>query len=444
MVNISHTAGLVPSPLAQNIVLNTPSNIIAQLNSFTNYEVILKDLSAGNVLPPTVLIASGDGTFGPKTSSYTFDFYSANILGRNSYNNSWIQTYEKSEKYSINYFDGETTFKRFSIENDSGKGLLRSLELRNGNIPFTNSNTQLTFGWASDSKINEISTLRHSIKTVHSSTNPGENAIDLYIWDVAHDVPSTLGSRQIARFNGAGNFELIGGSHIDGGLYLDISTDILKLAEQTLLAVSNKGVLYYNNNSESYRFSVNGGPFNDLLTSSTGVGAIEVESFPFGEGSWHHLPDLASNLCFCWIYPIRFYQKLKYIDVYYPDGSGHKDSTISIWGSPIIGGSLIKLFEGTGNPGEYPGRIYIIGGDGKPLDISLYDHLYIAIDPDIAGYGYCKQTMTVLPTTNPTDTLPYYAYLGSHVNNTTFTSFPTIASANASYLILIWMRLGLL
>lgn len=265
MDTISHNSGLTPVPLSNNVLNNTPSRILAQVNSFTNYEAVLKDLSSNNTSAPTFILAMGDGSSNiPKQSSYEFDFYSASILGRTGYNNAWINNYQKSEKYTISYFDGITVFKRFSIENESGKLLGRSIELRNGNIPFTSSNTQLIFGWASDSKINETSTLRHSIKTVHSQTIASENAIDLYLWNPVNDQPSSIGSRHVARFNGIGNFEIIKGSEVMGGVAQALSSTPSNeelTAEQTALAITGKGVLYYNSVLGRFRYSENGSQF---------------------------------------------------------------------------------------------------------------------------------------------------------------------------------------
>lgn len=265
MNNVSHNAGLTPVPLSNNVLNNTPSKILAQVNSFTNYEAVLKDLASANTVAPTFILAMGDGSSNiPKNSSYEFDFYSAYILGRTGYNNAWVQNYQKSEKYAISYFDGATVFKRFSIENETGKLLGRSIELRNGNIPFTSANTQLVFGWASDSKINETSTLRHSFKTVHSQTIASENAMDIYLWNPVNDQPASMGSRHIARFNGIGNFEIIRGSEVMGGVSQALSstpTSPELVAEQTALSISNKGVLYYNSVLNRFRYSENGSQF---------------------------------------------------------------------------------------------------------------------------------------------------------------------------------------
>lgn len=265
MNNVSHNAGLTPVPLSNNVLNNTPSKILSQVNSFTNYEAVLKDLASANTVAPTFILAMGDGSSNiPKNSSYEFDFYSAYILGRTGYNNAWVQNYQKSEKYTISYFDGSTVFKRFSIENETGKLLGRSIELRNGNIPFTSANTQLVFGWASDSKINETSTLRHSFKTVHSQTIASENAMDIYLWNPVNDQPTSMGSRHVARFNGIGNFEIIRGSEVMGGVAQALSSTPSSpelIAEQTALAITGKGVLYYNTTLGRFRYSENGSEF---------------------------------------------------------------------------------------------------------------------------------------------------------------------------------------
>lgn len=282
MNNVSHNAGLTPVPLSNNVLNNTPSKILAQVNSFTNYEAVLKDLASANTLAPTFILAMGDGSSNvPKNSSYEFDFYSAYILGRTGYNNAWVQNYQKSEKYTISYFDGSTVFKRFSIENETGKLLGRSIELRNGNIPFTSTNTQLVFGWASDSKINETSTLRHSFKTVHSQTIASENAMDIYLWNPVNDQPTSMGSRHVARFNGIGNFEIIRGSEVMGGVAQALSTTPTSpelVAEQTALAITGKGVLYYNSVLGRFRYSENGSEF-----------------YFFGDGSGSAVVNLPAN-----------------------------------------------------------------------------------------------------------------------------------------------------
>lgn len=282
MNNVSHNAGLTPVPLSNNVLNNTPSKILAQVNSFTNYEAVLKDLASANTLAPTFILAMGDGSSNvPKNSSYEFDFYSAYILGRTGYNNAWVQNYQKSEKYTISYFDGSTVFKRFSIENETGKLLGRSIELRNGNIPFTSANTQLVFGWASDSKINETSTLRHSFKTVHSQTIASENAMDIYLWNPVNDQPTSMGSRHVARFNGIGNFEIIRGSEVMGGVAQALSTTPTSpelVAEQTALAITGKGVLYYNSVLGRFRYSENGSEF-----------------YFFGDGSGSAVVNLPAN-----------------------------------------------------------------------------------------------------------------------------------------------------
>jgi hypothetical protein len=288
MNNVSHNAGLTPVTLSNNVLNNTPSKILAQVNSFTNYEAVLKDLASANTVAPTFILAMGDGSSNiPKNSSYEFDFYSAYILGRTGYNNAWVQNYQKSEKYTISYFDGSTVFKRFSIENETGKLLGRSIELRNGNIPFTSANTQLVFGWASDSKINETSTLRHSFKTVHSQTIASENAMDIYLWNPVNDQPTSMGSRHVARFNGIGNFEIIRGSEVMGGVAQALSTTPTSpelVAEQTALAITGKGVLYYNSVLGRFRYSENGSQFY-FLGNGSGSAVVNLPATQIAIGN---------------------------------------------------------------------------------------------------------------------------------------------------------------
>lgn len=230
-----------------------------------------------------LIVAMGDGSakvaYGESTS---LDVYSAILLGKNSHNNRWQFNFSTNENMIIAYFDGNTFFKRLSINYESGALSGRCMSLRNGNTPSCGAYYQLAFGYSNEAAYEDYSLYRHNIRTSHSNDSDFnyENALDLYLWDKTNDTPSELGSRHVVRWNALGNEELIEGFRIDGGVDVDISTSTAITNETTNYAVSNKGVIYYNSNVGKYRYSENGGKFKY-----------------FGSGSGDSLESISLSQC---------------------------------------------------------------------------------------------------------------------------------------------------
>ena len=208
--------------------------------------------------------------------SNPLEIFSAVILGKTSYQNRWQMNYMSSEDLCISYFDGTNHFKRLSVAFDSGTIKSQSADFRNGNTPSCGANYQLAFGYSQESTYKDYSLYRHNFRTNHSNDAAFnyENSIDLYAWDLSQDAPESLGSRHVMRWNALGNEELISGFRIDGGVSFDTSTDSTGTIEQGLYAVPGKGVLYYNNKENQYRYSVNGGIFNALGGGSYNFGTL--------------------------------------------------------------------------------------------------------------------------------------------------------------------------
>lgn len=271
MVNLSAVSEISPTAIPKNVIKKgIPTEILRDQQAFANYQILIKDLKNSSYKAPPFLLASGDGTLTPKTITYQTDLYSANILARNDVNTSWISAYNIAENYSISYFDGTALLKRFTLNALTGVAYLRSLELRLGNSDNAHALVQQSFGYALNSNVNELSWYRHNIRTTHSFSNAEQNSLDFYLWDKDNDDKLEMGSKHVAKLTGKGDLELIAGTHIDGGLSVAVDS-----SNELALAVSGKGVLYYNDSTGKYRYSENGGAFKNL---GGGGGSGKIES----------------------------------------------------------------------------------------------------------------------------------------------------------------------
>lgn len=261
-----------------NVVSSTNNNIIGSIPSYLRKqkETFNKDIAAweynsksSNV--DAIIMAIGTGSVLSDNVSYKLSVFSSFVLGRGGYNNRWQLNYESNDNLLITYFDGDSYFKRLTIDYSTGLNKVRNVDMRNGNSPNCNAYHQIGFGYSPEASFEDYSNYRHNIRSSHSgdANFNGENALDLYIWDATNDTPSELGSRHVLRWNAQGNEELISGFRIDGGVSFDINSSDRKELEKTNFAVPGKGVLYYNKSSNTYRYSTNGGLFNDLGGAST-------------------------------------------------------------------------------------------------------------------------------------------------------------------------------
>ena len=218
----------------------------------------------------SVILAIGSGHILTSSNvSYSIGLYSSFVLGRTGYNNRWDISYQNNENFLVSYFDGNTYFKRFTVDYSTGNAKVRNVDIRNGNNPNCNAYYQLAFGVSAESAYEDYSQYRHNLRTSHSGIAQlnSENAVDLYLWDINNDTPDEIGSKHVVRWNAIGNEELISGFRIDGGVSFTVVTPTDKTNEQTNFAIPGKGVIYYNKSTNTYRYSVNGGLFNDLNTS---------------------------------------------------------------------------------------------------------------------------------------------------------------------------------
>ena len=244
-----------------------------------NKQVFNKDIEAwkfnsdaSNV--DSVILAIGSGhLLASNNASYVIGLYSSFVLGRTGYNNRWDLNYQDNENFLVNYFDGNTYFKRFTIDYSNGNTKIRNVDLRNGNNPKCSAYYQLAFGISPESSFEDYSQYRHNFRTSHTGISQlnSENAIDLYLWDVNSDTPDEIGSKHVVRWNAIGNEELISGFRIDGGVNFPIVTSGDKTNEQTNFAIPGKGVIYYNTSTNTYRYSQNGGLFNDFGGGINGI-----------------------------------------------------------------------------------------------------------------------------------------------------------------------------
>jgi hypothetical protein len=262
MLNLKDVTGVESSPISKSILENSVGrNNLKDSRAYSNYEFLLSSVKSGAFKAPSIIFASGDGTFFPKNTAFQVDFYSANVLSRDGYNNSWITRYGTDESFGLSYYDGSTLFKSFNIDPASGKAKIRSVELRNGNLPKESGLVQLLLGYNESASTNETGNYRHNFRTRHSPTDNSENAIDVFLWDKNNDSIGAVGSRRVLSLYGTGSLEIVCGTEIFGPVLISIETPSDKTAEQNLLAQDGKGVIYYNESKNRFRYSENGGPF---------------------------------------------------------------------------------------------------------------------------------------------------------------------------------------
>lgn len=278
MLNLKDVTGVESSPISKSILENSlGNNILKDSRAYANYEFLLSSIQNGAFKAPSVIFASGDGTFYPKNTAYQGDFYSANILARDGYTNSWMTSYGTDESFNLSYYDGSRLFKSLNIDPSTGKGKIRSLEVRNGNLPGQAGFVQFLLGYNESASTNDNGKYRHNFRTRHSTTSNSENSIDIFLWDYVNDSANAVGSRRVLSLYGTGSIEIVSGTEIFGPVSIAITTSAEKTIEQNTLAQSGKGVIYYNQNQNRFRYSENGGPFKYL--GSGGGAGIETCSF---------------------------------------------------------------------------------------------------------------------------------------------------------------------
>lgn len=304
MLNLKDVTGVEASPISKSILENSlGSNNLKDSRAYSNYEFLLSTIKSGTFKAPSIIFASGDGTFFPKATAYQVDFYSANVLARDGYTNSWITTYGKNESYNLSYYDGSTLFKSLSIDPASGKAKVRSLEVRNGNLPTEAGFVQFLLGYNESASTNDEGKYRHNFRTRHSTEDNSENAIDVYLWDKDNDSAGAVGSKRVLSLYGTGSLEIVCGTEIFGPISIAIDTSADKLVEQNTLAQTGKGVIYYNEDKNKFRYSENGGPFK-YFGSGSGVSSNESVGlsacFPFSAlGGDINSPNAIGVYIFC-------------------------------------------------------------------------------------------------------------------------------------------------
>lgn len=262
MLNLKDVTGVESSPISKSILENSLGNsILKDSRAYANYEFLLSSIQNGSFKAPSVIFASGDGTFYPKNTAYQGDFYSANILARDGYTNSWMTSYGTDENFNLSYYDGSKLFKSLSIDPSTGKGKIRSLEVRNGNLPGQAGFVQFLLGFNESASTNDNGKYRHNFRTRHSTTSNSENAIDIFLWDYVNDSANAVGSRRVFSLYGTGSVEIVSGTQIFGPVSIAITTTEEKTIEQSTLAQTGKGVIYYNQSKNRFRYSENGGLF---------------------------------------------------------------------------------------------------------------------------------------------------------------------------------------
>lgn len=276
MLNLNEVSGVKSSPISKNILENSiGNNTLKDSRAYSNYEFLVDSIENGSFRAPSVILASGSGGFYPKTAEYQNNFYSAHIYGRDDYLNSWQESYRTDEAFELTYYDGSTLFREFKIDPGTGRGKIKSLETRNGNLPGQAGFTQFIMGYNADASVDDVGYYRHNFRTRHSSTNNNENAIDVFLWDSTKDSKTALGSRRVISLYSNGNFELVSGTSIFGPVNIAISTTAEKTTEKNSLAVAGKGVIYYNESKNRFRYSENGKDFKYFGSGSGGSGGIE-------------------------------------------------------------------------------------------------------------------------------------------------------------------------
>jgi len=277
MLNLNEVSGVKSSPISKNILENSiGNNTLKDSRAYSNYEFLVDSIENGSFRAPSVILASGSGGFYPKTAEYQNNFYSANIFGRDDYLNSWQESYRTDEAFELTYYDGSTIFREFKIDPGTGRGKIKSLETRNGNLPGQAGFTQFIMGYNADASVDDVGFYRHNFRTRHSSTNNNENAIDVFLWDSSKDSKTALGSRRVISLYGNGNFELVSGTSIFGPVNISISTTAEKNTERDTLAVDGKGVIYFNETTNKLRYSEDGGLFKNFGAGSGADFALET------------------------------------------------------------------------------------------------------------------------------------------------------------------------
>lgn len=288
MLNLKDVTGVESSPISKSILENSlGNNNLKDSRAYANYEFILSSLQDGSFKAPSVIFASGNGTFYPKNTAYQGEFYSANILAREGYTNSWMTSYGIDENYNLSYYDGSTLFKSLSINPATGRGKIRSIEVRNGNLPGQAGFVQFLLGYNESASTNNVGKYRHNFRTRHSTLSNSENAIDLYLWDYINDSENDVGSRRVFSLYGTGSVEIVSGTQIFGPLNIVIETEEELDNEQSTLAIPGKGVIYYNESKNRFRYSENGNAFKYF---GTGNGGSNFESASLvGCSTFRHL-----------------------------------------------------------------------------------------------------------------------------------------------------------
>lgn len=329
----------------------------------------------------SVILALGSGhVLTSDNVSYSISLYSSFVLGKTGFNNRWDISYQTTENFLVSYFDGNSYFKRLTIDYSTGNAKVRNIDVRNGNNPKCNAYHQIAFGISAEASFEDYSMYRHNLRSSHTGISQlnSENAIDLYLWDLSNDTPDELGSRHVMRWNALGNEELISGFRIDGGVNFVINNDTDKASERTNFAIPGKGVIYYNNYTNTYRFSVNNGLFSDFgsggggsvsqpntqVVYGTGTSVGSASSFTYN-GSSISVPSARYGITHATVASMGGTFTLLQTSGYWVMPTGAKQMVIALPSTPIDG-TMYCIFMAT--PSSSPiggGQVTSISGNGK-------------------------------------------------------------------------------
>lgn len=137
--------------------------------------------------------------------------------------------------------------------------------------------------------------------------------------------------------------------------------------------------------------------------------------------------------CFCWIVPAEGFAKVKYLKTVNPGGSPTPTRKFAIFGLPSSDAAGVKLYEGF-TPMHF---------EALDLDVSSYPFVGVAMDPLPWGVPEpVKQTRLFTPEVTASGIANNFHYIGGHVHDTPFTTFPTIIANDPAYYFARWMALG--
>lgn len=280
MLNLSQVSGVKGSPISKSILENAIGvSHLSDSKAYSNFEFMSNMVRDGAFGAPISTIAMGSGK-SPLLVTGQTNFFSSSILARTGYKNSWHSFYNVNEALSVEYFTGSSLFKRFSIVAETGKVNVRAINTRNGNTRGKAGLVQHILGYNGLPNASEVSQYSHNIRTRHDASVAGENAIDFFTWSPV-DAIGDMGSRRVLSLYGNGSVEIVNGGLVNSGVDVTINT-----SNEDAMAVSGKGVIYFNKNSGKYRYSENGGKFKNF---GSGSGGVSIETVPYAQTSKYRM-----------------------------------------------------------------------------------------------------------------------------------------------------------